>query len=97
MFMHATRFDRSLALLRAGKSNDARIAMIAITTKSSINVNPRGNLRMLTEIVSSLFITTRDDADCCVGVTAMVCVFVRTRFSGFPYECGVDFGVTETS
>src|SRR5688572_14181502 len=30
-----------LALLSAGKSKPARIAMIAMTTSSSINVNPR--------------------------------------------------------
>jgi hypothetical protein len=36
-----TRFVRSFRAASAGKSNDARIAMIAITTSSSITVKPR--------------------------------------------------------
>jgi hypothetical protein len=36
-----TRKARFLALLSAGKSSEAKIAMIAITTSSSIKVNPR--------------------------------------------------------
>ena len=38
--MHLASLDRVLAMLKAGKSNEARMAMIAITTNSSIKVNP---------------------------------------------------------
>ncbi len=40
LLKHCVRSARSLAVANAGKSNAARIAMIAITTSSSINVNP---------------------------------------------------------
>ena len=38
LFTQAIRSARSLALLKAGSSSAARIAMIAITTSSSISV-----------------------------------------------------------
>jgi hypothetical protein len=40
LLAQVTRKARFLALLNAGKSSEARIAMIAITTSSSIKVNP---------------------------------------------------------
>src|ERR1700723_2427110 len=39
--MHAMRLAEDLARLNAGKSNPAKIAMMAMTTSSSINVNAR--------------------------------------------------------
>jgi hypothetical protein len=33
--------DRVFAMLKAGRSNEARMAMIAITTNNSISVNPK--------------------------------------------------------
>src|SRR5258708_2869650 len=39
LFMQAIRFAVSLAAFNAGKSNAARIEMMATTTKSSIRVN----------------------------------------------------------
>ena len=39
LFAQPIRNARSLALLKAGSSSAARIAMIAITTNSSISVN----------------------------------------------------------
>jgi hypothetical protein len=41
LFRHAARRLESLARLTAGKSNEARIAMTAMTTSNSINVNAR--------------------------------------------------------
>ncbi len=38
--MHLARMALSLALAKAGRSIAARIAMMAITTNNSINVNP---------------------------------------------------------
>lgn len=38
LFRHTAARPRSLAVLRAGKSREARIAITAITTNSSINV-----------------------------------------------------------
>src|SRR6185437_12580535 len=43
-FMHWIDCARSFALLKAGNSIAAKIAMIAMTTKSSIKVNPRGGV-----------------------------------------------------
>src|SRR5436190_3767043 len=40
LLAHRMRTARSLALLKAGKRSAARIAMIAITTSSSMSVNP---------------------------------------------------------
>jgi hypothetical protein len=40
LFLQRTPFACALALLKAGNSIPARIAMIAITTRSSIRVNP---------------------------------------------------------
>jgi hypothetical protein len=40
--MHFTCLARSLALASAGNKSDARMAMIAITTKSSISVKAYG-------------------------------------------------------
>jgi hypothetical protein len=40
--MHIVRWARALALLKAGRSIAARIAMIAMTTSNSIKVKPRG-------------------------------------------------------
>jgi hypothetical protein len=37
--VHVMLFADSLALLKAGSSIDAKIAMIAITTRSSMSVN----------------------------------------------------------
>ena len=39
LFMHCVRLARSLALASAGNSMAARIAMMAMTTSSSIRVN----------------------------------------------------------
>ena len=39
LFTQTIRLPRYLALARAGKSMPAKIAMIAITTNNSINVN----------------------------------------------------------
>src|ERR1051325_4614793 len=44
-FMHWTPWALSLARPSAGNSMAARIAMIAITTSSSIRVNPRRQMR----------------------------------------------------
>jgi hypothetical protein len=41
LFTHEIRFARSFALDNAGRSIAARIAMIAMTTSSSIKVKPR--------------------------------------------------------
>jgi hypothetical protein len=43
--MHETRLAFSLAVTKAGKSRAARIAMIAITTNNSINVNADNHAR----------------------------------------------------
>lgn len=43
--MQLIRFAFSFALAKAGKSNPARIAMIAITTSNSINVKARERAR----------------------------------------------------
>jgi hypothetical protein len=40
-----------LAFDSAGRSMAARIAMMAITTNSSINVNPSVSLRVLEELI----------------------------------------------
>jgi hypothetical protein len=40
--MHRAFSACAFPLLKAGNSMPARIAMMAITTRSSINVNPRG-------------------------------------------------------
>jgi hypothetical protein len=45
----------SFALAKAGKSMPARIAIIAITTKSSIKVNPRNNLLLRPLVEEVLF------------------------------------------
>ena len=42
LLKHLIPLAFSLALARAGSSSDARIAMIAITTSSSIRVKPYG-------------------------------------------------------
>src|SRR5208282_2061673 len=42
LFRHLVRWARSLELARAGKSMAARMAMTAMTTNSSISVNPGG-------------------------------------------------------
>jgi hypothetical protein len=39
--MHLASLERVLALLKAGRSMEARIAIIAITTNNSISVNAR--------------------------------------------------------
>src|SRR5215468_6532079 len=41
LLCEAERVALALALARAGRSNPARIAMIAMTTSSSMRVNPR--------------------------------------------------------
>src|SRR5579871_4450192 len=46
LFMQTVRFDFSLALARAGKSIAARIAMMAMTTRSSIRVKAPDNSTM---------------------------------------------------
>src|SRR5208283_4699614 len=48
LFMHWMPWAFCLPLLNAGRSSAARMAMIAITTSSSISVNPR-DLRRLGE------------------------------------------------
>jgi hypothetical protein len=40
--MHCVNRALALALLKAGRSSPARIAMMAITTSNSIKVNPDG-------------------------------------------------------
>src|ERR1035441_686269 len=41
LLMHCTPCALSLARVKAGKSNAARMAMMAMTTRSSMSVNPR--------------------------------------------------------
>jgi hypothetical protein len=53
------RLAFSLARANAGKSNDAKMAMMAITTSSSIKVNARVGVFRAIFIVFALFI-----ADC---------------------------------
>jgi hypothetical protein len=49
-------FDLSFALLNAGSSIDASMAMMAITTSSSINVNPvRRTVCFFSLIILSIF------------------------------------------
>src|SRR6185436_15992860 len=45
LLVQVVRKERFLALLSAGKSIDARIAMMAMTTSSSIRVKPRQGRR----------------------------------------------------
>jgi len=40
LLRHSMLFARALAVLKAGSSKAARIAMMAITTSNSIKVNP---------------------------------------------------------
>ena len=42
LFLHCVETACDLALARAGSSSAARMAMMAMTTSSSIRVNPRG-------------------------------------------------------
>ena len=39
-FLHTAEFDADFALLNAGSNSAARMAIIAITTKSSMSVKP---------------------------------------------------------
>ena len=39
LLLHEARFAFSFDIANVGKSNEARMAMIAMTTRSSINVN----------------------------------------------------------
>ena len=41
LLVHLATLACSLALANAGKSNPAKIAMMAMTTSNSIRVNPR--------------------------------------------------------
>ena len=47
LFMQAMPWALDLDLPRAGSSMPARMAMIAMTTRSSMRVNPRWTLRRL--------------------------------------------------
>jgi len=54
LFMHEIPRARSLALASAGRIMDARIAMIAITTSSSINVKAPNTLLFLEFLVFTI-------------------------------------------
>jgi hypothetical protein len=55
--MHLARLPCSLAFAKAGKSNPARMAIIAITTSISTKVNAGGPCR-------ELFLPTSIEYDC---------------------------------
>ena len=66
--MHRVRFPCSLALAKAGNSRPAKIAMMAMTTSSSIRVKPaRLATAPPTAHGTTLGLTTREQFEECIG------------------------------
>ena len=78
LLLQAARLARSFALARAGKSIAARMAMIAMTTKSSISVKARQLFRarvLRGKIGLECGSTTAGLSDCnAIGATEKRCV-----------------------
>src|SRR5882757_1264179 len=73
LFMHEVCLAFALARARAGKSNDARIAMMAMTTSSSIRVKP-----------ATFFVPGRSPGPTSENNDFLRIMFLRSRGGGVP-------------
>src|SRR5579862_1178042 len=74
LLMQEVCFAFDLALARAGRSIAARIAIMAITTSSSIKVNP-----------ASVFLLLLSSANRCFESINDFCIYVWKLLSGLPH------------